>query len=404
MKVAIIGAGAAGCFCAVNLKRMLPEAEITVFERASKPMAKLAVTGGGRCNLTNTFQEITHLSQAYPRGGRLMERLFHEFSPEDTCRWWEQEGVPLVTQLDQCIFPRSQRAMQVVDTLLRLMQEGGVRLCTNCRIVSITPDRRILGTAPTDDTPFDAIVITTGGSPRPSGLDFLSPLHLRREPPVPSLFALNIEDAALHELTGIVIDRCSVSIAGTKFQAEGALLITHFGMSGPAILRLSSYAARHLAEQNYRITLSVNWMQGQNEEQVQQILQGFQHTDRQVANLHPSYLTARHWAMLLHRANISENHRWDALNRKEMNRLTAVLTADNYTVTGRRTHKAEFVTCGGVSLQEVNPRTLGLKNHPGIFLAGEVLDIDAITGGFNLQAAWTTAYVVAHSIYQKFIL
>ncbi len=385
IKVAIIGAGAAGCFCAANLSRMLPQCNITIFERARRPMAKLAITGGGRCNLTNTFEEITSLSQAYPRGWRLMERLFRQFSPMDTRKWWEDAGVPLVVQPDQCIFPRSQDAMQVVNTLLQIMREANVKIITSTKI-EVLPQG------------FDYIMITTGGNPRIESLSYLSELDLELELPVPSLFALNVNDSHLQELTGIVVDDCLVSIAGTKFQAQGPLLITHFGMSGPAILRLSSYAARYLAEKNYSVKLIVNWMQGQNEEQVRQKLKEYLQSTKQTGNHHPRHLTARHWNYLLERASIPIDKPWNALNKKDVNRLVNVLTADTYLSEGRRQYKAEFVTCGGVSLRSINPNTLALKSHPNIYLAGELLDVDAITGGFNLQAAWTMGYVVAKSI------
>ncbi len=387
MKVAIVGAGAAGCFCAVCLKRMRREAEITLYERASRPMAKLAITGGGRCNLTNTFEGIRQMREAYPRGHRLMERLFREFGPEDTMRWWEQEGVRLTVQDDNCVFPRSQDAMEIVGTLARLMRDMGITTECGHRIETL-PEA------------FDCIIITTGGSPRLSGLSFLEPLGLEIAEPVPSLFALNIDEPQLHALAGAVVEEAHVALSGTKLQADGPLLITHFGMSGPAILRLSSYAARHLAERGYRAELSVNWMQGQNEEQVRTLLGSFQTSNKLMGNHHPSHLTARHWAFLLQRAGIAESNRWNCLNRKEMNRLVSTLTADTYTISGRRTHKAEFVTCGGVALSNIDSKTLALKSHPNIYLAGEVLDIDGITGGFNLQAAWTMGYVVAKSIAQ----
>ena len=385
MKVAIIGGGAAGCFCAVNLKRMHGDAEITVFERANRPMAKLAITGGGRCNLTNTFADIRQLREAYPRGHRLMERLFRIFGPDDTMRWWEQEGVKLTVQEDNCVFPCSQNAMEIVGTLNRLMHELSIKVLTGQRIETLPQG-------------FDRIIVTTGGSPRLSGLSFLEPLGLEFVQPVPSLFAFNIDVPQLHTLTGTVVEQAQVSLPGTKFQAAGPLLITHFGMSGPAILRLSSYAARHLAERNYQTDLSVNWMLGENEGQVRAVLGTFQASGKLIGNHHPAHLTSRHWSYLLQRAGIPETHRWDCLNRKEVNRLVNTLTNDIYTISGRRTHKAEFVTCGGVALSNLNLQTLALKAHPNIFMAGEVLDIDGITGGFNLQAAWTMGYVIAKSI------
>ena len=401
MRVAIIGAGAAGCFCAVNLKRLIPEADICIYESSRRPLTKVAITGGGRCNITNTFRDIANLSQAYPRGWRLMQRLFRTFSPEQTQRWWENEGVSLVVQDDQCIFPRSQSAMQVVNTLLQLLSESNVRIITEARVTSITHIKNgnayLIESSHRQET-YDAVVVTTGGSPKLQGLDFLTSLNIDIVTPVPSLFAFDISDEHLHELTGIVVEDCHVGITGTRFNAEGPLLITHFGMSGPAILKLSSYAARYLAEEQYMVTISVNWMLGENEEEVRMTLLEFTKTNRRMGNLHPEHLTSRHWSFLLMRASIPEEHRWNSLNKKEINRLVTTLTSDCYTTNGRRAYKSEFVTCGGVSLQSINPNTLASKEHPGIFFAGEILDIDAITGGFNLQAAWTMGYIVAQSI------
>ena len=415
MKVAIIGAGAAGCFCAVQLKSLMPEADVIIYERGQRPLAKVAITGGGRCNLTNTFQGISNLQEIYPRGWRLMQRLLRRFSPEDTCQWWEQHGVPLVVQPDQCIFPRSQSAMQIVQTLLQLMHRRNVRLRTGCRVISLSPATDICpNSSPhytvcyessNESSPhsedFDAVVVTTGGSPRLAGLDFLAPLGIGIEHPVPSLFALNLGDEGLHQLSGTVVPETHISLAGTRMKANGPLLLTHFGMSGPAILRLSSYAARYLSECEYRATLSVNWMQGLNEEAIHHTLQRYMQSNRLCANLHPDHLTTRNWAYLLQRASINPEQRWDTLNNRQQNRLAALLTADLYPIQGRRQYKSEFVTCGGVALSNIDQQTLRLKAHPGIYMAGEVLDVDAITGGFNLQAAWTMGYVVAQSIHQS---
>lgn len=403
-RIAIIGAGAAGCFCAVELKRCLPEADITVYERGSRPLAKVAITGGGRCNLSNTFRHVASLQQVYPRGARLMQRLFRRFSPEDTHQWWESEGVRLVAQDDGCLFPRSQDAQEIVGTLLSRMRKLGVHILTRSLVSSIVPQADASSQQPyctvttmNGSEDYDAVVVTTGGSPRQSGLSFLSALELDIEPPVPSLFAMNIGDEGLHELSGTVVQDVTVALTGTKLKAQGALLITHFGMSGPALLKLSSHAARQLALCNYRAVLSVNWMQGRNEEEVRDLLNLYGTSNRQMENQHPDHLTARHWAYLLRKAGIPASQRWDALNRKELNRLVALLTADCYTTDGRRAYKAEFVTCGGVSLRSVNPETLALRRFPFVFMAGEVLDVDAVTGGFNLQAAWTMGYVAAHA-------
>lgn len=395
--VAIIGAGAAGCFCAVELARLRPDWDITVHEAGPKPLAKVAVTGGGRCNLTNSFAGITDLSQAYPRGHRLMKRLFHVFDHQDTWNWFESEGVPLVLQDDRCVFPQSQDAMQIVGTLLERMRETGVRLKTGHRLVGLAPGWR-LTFADGSEEKADYVVITTGGSPRRNGLGFLDPLELEIIEPVPSLFTFKVPGAP-RDLMGTVVKDVSVSLPGTKFKAGGPLLVTDWGFSGPAILRLSSYAARHLAGCGYRAPLLVNWM-NDTEDSVRSLLGRFlrEHPQKQLSSIYPEVLTGRLWTCLLERAQLRPDLRYAELGTKGLNRLVAVLTADPYGIEGKAAFKEEFVTCGGVSLSEINPNTLEAKRFPGLYFAGEVLDIDAVTGGFNLQAAWTGGYVIARSL------
>ncbi|MEE3476428.1 MAG: aminoacetone oxidase family FAD-binding enzyme, partial [Candidatus Cryptobacteroides sp.] len=241
MRVAIAGAGAAGCFCAIELKRRRPDAEVVVFESGRRPLAKVAVTGGGRCNLTNTFAGIRSLAEAYPRGERLMKRVFRTFNHEDTFNWFTAEGIDLVIQDDECIFPASQDAMQIVRLLCRRMRELGVDVVTGTRIDSV---KTLL-------EEYDCVVVTVGGIPRESGYSLLEGLDLETIPPVPSLFTFNLPDSPVRSLMGTVVEKAGVSLAGTRFKAGGPLLVTHWGMSGPAILKLSSYAARHLAEHSY---------------------------------------------------------------------------------------------------------------------------------------------------------
>ena len=399
--IAIIGAGAAGCFCAIQLSRLRPDLRITVYEAGPKPLAKVAITGGGRCNLTNSFAGVTDLSQVYPRGNRLMKRLFHVFNHEDTWKWFEAEGVPLVLQDDQCVFPQSQDALQIVRVLLERMREGGVHLRTRRRLTRLEPrDERWILTFNEDETlTADAVVIATGGSPKASGLAFLDPLGLETIPPCPSLFTFRIP-AAPKALMGTVVQDATVAIPGTKFKAAGPLLLTDWGMSGPAILKLSSHAARYLAENSYRAPLVVNWLGGTNDAKARdQILsQAAANPQKQVSSIHPPELTGRLWEFLLERAGLRPDLRYAELGSKGLNRLAALLTGDPYEITGKAAFKEEFVTCGGVSLSEINPNTLEAKRFPGLYLAGEVLDIDAVTGGFNLQAAWTGGYVIARSL------
>ena len=394
-EISIIGAGAAGCFCAAELRRRLPDAHIDVYEAGPKPLAKVAVTGGGRCNLTNSFEGIRSLSEVYPRGDRLMKRLLHVFSQEDTWRWFESAGVPLVLQDDRCVFPRSQNAMDIVHALLRRMD--GVNLRLRTPVSSVTPDKT--GHLLVDGTPYDAVVVTTGGAPK--GLPMLDGLELEWVPTVPSLFTFTVQDEGLRSLMGLVVD-ASVAIPGTAFKADGPLLITDWGLSGPAVLKLSSYAARHLHDAGYKAPLSVNWLAA-GEAEARCILQDLADGNprKLVSNTPPAGLQARLWNHLTVRAGLRPDIRWAELGSKGMNRLVATLTQDTYAIAGKTKFREEFVTCGGVALSNVNPATLESKRYPGLYFAGEVLDIDAVTGGFNLQAAWTTGFVTAQSIASK---
>ena len=381
-RVAIIGAGAAGCFCAVQLRRMAPELAVTVFEAGPRPMAKLSVTGGGRCNLTNSFEGIRSLGEAYPRGERVMQRVLKAFSQEDTVRWFEAEGIPLVLQADHCWFPRSQDALDIVHCLERGMH--GARLLLHTPVHSV---KEMLAR-------FDCVAVTTGGAAK--GLPFLEGLGLELIPPVPSLFTFTVPDPALHSLMGLVTE-ASIGLAGTAFKADGPLLITDWGLSGPATLKLSAYAARYLAERQYKGTVLVNWLNA-NENQVREQVREMAaaHPQKLVASVHP--VQQRLWEHLLQRAGLRKDLRWAELGSKGINRLTSTLTADSYPLSGKSRFREEFVTAGGVALSNINLSTLESKRHPGLFFAGEVLDIDAITGGFNLQAAWSTGYVCAQSI------
>ena len=394
-KIAVIGAGAAGCFCAAELRRRLPEAAVDVFEAGPKPLAKVAVTGGGRCSLTNSFEGIRSLAEAYPRGERLMKRLLRVFSQEDTWHWFESAGVPLVLQEDHCVFPQSQDAMDIVRALLRRMEGVNLRLRTPVSSVIPGPSRTLL----VDGEPYDAVVVTTGGAPK--GLPLLDGLALEWVPTVPSLFTFTIRDEGLRSLMGLVAD-ASVSIPGSAFKADGPLLITDWGLSGPAVLKLSAYAARYLHENGYEAPLSVNWL-ALNEADTRETLQETAAVNprKQVSNTPPAGLQARLWGHLVHRSGIRPDIRWAELGSKGMNRLVSILTQDAYAIEGKTKFREEFVTCGGVALSNVDPSTLESKKYPGLYFAGEVLDIDAITGGFNLQAAWTTGFTVAQSIAEK---
>lgn len=398
-KCAVIGAGAAGCFCAIELKRRLPSCAISVLEAGDRPLAKVAITGGGRCNLTNTFENIRDLGRIYPRGTQMMKRALKRFSNKDAMAWFEREGVALTIQEDGCVFPESQDAMQIVDTLTSLMNRLGVKVSCGKRVQSVRRSGNSFEIVTGDGTEqFDAVIVTTGGSPKISGLQFLSDLEIALEAPVPSLFTFRLKDEGLSELMGAVTEKSHLFIPGTKFRSDGPLLITDWGLSGPSALKLSSYAARHLAGCGYNSPVAINWM-GQTETEAREMLarMNAENSRKMIAGTHPDALSSRLWGHLLKRSGLREDIRWAEMGSKGSNRLVNTLISDTYTMTGRAAFKGEFVTCGGVSLDSIDINTLECKAYPGLYFAGEVTDMDAITGGFNLQGAWSTGYIAAQS-------
>ena len=393
MKTAIIGGGAAGFFLAINLKEMVPEMGVTIFERGKRVLTKVEISGGGRCNCTNSFAEVSDLQDVYPRGHRLMKRLMKGFSHEDAYRWFEAHGVKLTTQEDQCVFPMSQDSHTIINCFMAEAKRQGVEVCTETKIESLD-----------DLSDYDFIAVTTGGQPKAERLQWLAEKGHEIEEPVPSLFTFRIDDEKLHALMGTVVTHAIAMIPGTKLRAEGPLLITHWGMSGPAILKLSSYGARLLAEQQYKAKLAVNWTSLRDTEVMEALGELMVRcAQKQLTSVAPWGLPTRLWAYLAEKClGERASGRWGSLNKKELNRLANMLSGgDGYELAGRAAFKDEFVTCGGVALQAVNPATLESKHVPGLYFAGEILDIDGITGGFNFQAAWTTAYTVAQAISKK---
>ena len=392
MRTAIIGGGAAGFFLAVNLKEMVPSMAVTILERSQRVLAKVEVSGGGRCNCTNSFAHVTDLSQVYPRGHRLLKRLFKVFDYRAGYQWFESHGVRLVTQDDDCVFPALQDSHAIINCFLSEAKRHQIEIRMGAKVNALD-----------DVADYDFVAVCTGGSPQASGLQWLADAGHEIVKPVPSLFTLSIADRQLTELMGTVVEPVQVMIPGTKFRAEGPLLITHWGVSGPAVLRVSSYGARHLSEADYQVPLSINWTGCKEPEVLEQLLSIVaQQPQKQLQTIAPCGLPARLWSYLLTKTlGERSKNRWQNLNQKELNRLVNTLTNDVYMTAGRAAFRDEFVTCGGVSLADVNPATLESRHVPNLYFAGEVLDIDGITGGFNFQAAWTTAYVVATAIKMK---
>ena len=388
--ITIVGAGASGCFCAAQLHEALPGADIRIIEAGPRPMAKLAITGGGRCNISNNFESIRSLEEVYPRGANFMKRALAEFPPEHLLDWFRKRGVEFITEDGGRIFPASQDAREIVRVLLKAIT--GVRIDCNCRLDSLP-----------EDSGF--IVVTTGGG---KGMEILGDLPVKIVPPVPSLFTFNLSDtpdgnrSSLCTLMGTSCE-AGLSIPGTKFHSEGDLLVTDWGLSGPAALRLSSYAARHLAEHQYRSPVTVRWMNCP-EETLRTMITGIKERNprKMLKSVHPEGLSARLWEYLLKQSGLRDDMLWAELGSKGLNKLVQVILADNYYISGKTRFRDEFVSCGGVSLSSVNIKTLESKEREGLFFAGEILDIDAVTGGFNLQAAWSTAYIVAKTIINRY--
>lgn len=399
MNVAIIGGGAAGFFSAITAKENHPEASVTIFEKSSKVLHKVRVSGGGRCNVTNGCETIDELCGAYPRGGRRLRKIFPFFNNKDTVQWFESRGVQLVLQDDGCIFPRTQDSGSITSCLTKEAKRLGVEVITDAGVKSITragnsleltfinPERVPIS--------FDKVIVTTGGSPKRSGLEWLEKLGHKIEEPVPSLFTFNMPGEDIRKLMGIVIEEALVTLQGTKIRTGGPLLITHWGMSGPAILKLSSHGARIMSEMGYDFKIQVNWVNETNNDKVTEVIDKIisDHPGKMLTTVRPYAIPVRLWDFLLGKCELPSDKKWVEVGSKGKNRLVNLLTNDEYSIKGKTTFREEFVTCGGVSLDDVNFKNMESKRCPGLYLAGEVLDIDAITGGFNLQNAWTTGYI-----------
>ena len=399
MKIAIIGGGAAGFFAAINVKENFPDATVTIFEKTTKVLAKVKVSGGGRCNVTNGINSVKELALAYPRGGNKLKKAFGVFSNKDTMKWFESRGVALVVQSDNCVFPQSQNSQSIIDCFLKEVKRLEIHLVLKKGVKQLAFNTKKITLTFTDlETQlFDKVIIATGGSPKRSGLEWLENLGHEIEHPVPSLFTFNMPEEPITKLMGIVVEKTLVSIQGTKLKSNGPLLITHWGMSGPAILKLSAFGARILSEVNYDFKVQVNWVNTLNNDLVRKELQNIvlKNPNKQLSSIKPYQLQTRLWLYLLEKIELPSDRKWQEIGKKGMNKLVNILTNDLYSVNGKTTFKEEFVTCGGISLESVDIKTMQSKEVENLYFTGEVLDIDGITGGFNFQAAWTTAFIAS---------
>jgi len=401
VKVAVIGGGAAGFFAAIQVKDNHPRAEVDIYEKSSRLLAKVKISGGGRCNLTHACDTSKELAAHYPRGGNSLKKVFRHFDNHAAISWFENHQVPLVRQEDNCIFPHSQDSQSVIDCFMREAAKRQIRIKTDTGIKALkkTANGLLLHFSAARQTPvaYDKVIVATGGSPQRSGLDWLAELGHTIVEPVPALFTFSLGRDQITELTGIVVDHALLALQGSPFRSEGTLLVTHWGFSGPAILKLSSFAARWLSEQHYHAQLQLNWVGERNQDRVLRQLTDIaaRHPKKMLISVRPADLPERLFSHLLEKCGLSPDKRWGELGKHGLNRLLNVLSNDCYTITGKGQFKEEFVTCGGISLNDVDFSTMQSKVCPNLYFAGEVLDIDGLTGGFNFQAAWSTAFVAA---------
>ncbi len=399
MNVAVVGGGAAGFFSAITVKENHPDAAVVILEKSKKLLAKVKVSGGGRCNVTNGCTSIRKLCDAYPRGGNALKKAFRIFNTAHAMQWFESRGVPLVIQDDNCVFPASQDSQSIVDCFLKQAKKLRVKIEVGRGVKAIT---RVGDGLKLDfsergvpSRTFDRVIVAAGGSPKRSGLEWLEQSGHRIENPVPSLFTFNMPDEPVTGLRGVVAEHALVSMEGTKLTSEGPLLITHWGMSGPAILGLSAFGARVLSEKGYECRVLVSWGGVRNHNAVMDTLADIagEHSKKLLTNFRPYLLPERLWRYLLEKTDLPAEKKWGELGRKGMNKLANVLTNDGYSVRGKTPFREEFVTCGGVSLESIDLETMQSRACESLYFAGEVMDVDGITGGYNFQAAWTTAFI-----------
>jgi predicted Rossmann fold flavoprotein len=405
-KLIVIGGGAAGFFCAINAARLHPYLEVTIIEKSGKVLSKVKVSGGGRCNVTHESSEIDDMLDAYPRGRHFMRKTLHQFSTADTIQWFSERGVELKVESDGRMFPVSNNSQTIVDCLLKEADRRNIRIVYHKELSTFQKkengfelnfkhsEEKIAG--------VDFICIATGGFPKFESFRFLTDMGLDVEAPVPSLFTFNIADKHLHALMGVSSSQALVKIPVCKMEQRGPVLITHWGLSGPAVLKLSSYAARELQKLDYAFDAVVNWCPDFNESSMLEKLKSEKSTQRgNIGNKNIFSLTTRLWEYLLFKSDIDPASNWQDIQQKKLVLLSKNICSDQYPVRGKTTFKEEFVTAGGVKLTEIDPLSMESKKIPGLFFVGEILDVDGITGGYNFQHAWSSGMVAARAIGSK---
>jgi len=404
-RLIVIGGGAAGFFCAVNAARLNPMLEVIIIEKTSKLLSKVKVSGGTRCNVTHSCFSIAEVVKKYPRGGNFLKKTFHYFFTSNTIAWFKERNVELKTEDDGRMFPVTDSSQTIIDCLLNEAKQYNVEIKTRTEIKSVKLEDEKFKVELADSAFLhcDFICIASGGYASLLQFEWLRKTGHSIVPPVPSLFTFNMPGNNITELMGVSVEKASVKIAGTKLSESGPLLITHWGLSGPAVLKSSAWGARELEAMKYDFSIIINWLPDFNEQTLKDKFQQirFDIASQKIVNRNPFSLPQRLWQYFLQQSGIDENIRWADLPAKEQNKLIKNLCAQEFRIKGKTTFKEEFVTAGGIALQDVDVNTMQSKIVQDLFFAGEVLDIDGITGGFNFQNAWTTGFIAASAIAER---
>jgi len=401
----VIGGGAAGFFCAVNAARLNPHVKVTILEKSNKLLAKVKISGGGRCNTTHQLFEIPELVKKYPRGEQFLKKAFYLFNTQDTIHWFAERGVELHAEADGRMFPVTNNSATIIECLLKEADRYKINIQLHTEVKKITKidDRFQIETNQISPIEADYICIASGGLPKIDMFNWIKELGHAIQSPVPSLFTFNMPKHPITTLMGLSVSNAVIKISGTKLKEQGALLITHWGLSGPVVLKLSAWGARQLADMGYQFSIQVNWL-GETTDAIVRADWSFyreQFSANKMGSKYPFALPSRLWLFLLEEAGISADTRWGEVKGANQNKLIQLLTSHVFEINGKTTFKEEFVTCGGVQLSTIHPQTMESKLVPGLYFAGEVMDIDGITGGFNFQHAWTSGFNAASAIAQS---
>ncbi|HWI92531.1 MAG TPA: NAD(P)/FAD-dependent oxidoreductase [Flavisolibacter sp.] len=401
-KLVVIGGGAAGFFCAVNAARMNPDLHVIILEKTNKLLSKVKVSGGGRCNVTHALFDVVEMSKRYPRGQNFVKKTFHQFFTTDTIKWFEEREVKLKAEKDGRMFPVTDSSQTIIECLMNEANSYGVEIRMNSEVRSLKAegggflielsDSRLLTS--------DFVCIACGGCPKTSMFKWLQSLGHTISEPVPSLFTFNLPKHPITKLMGLSVEKARVKIEGSKLVEEGPVLITHWGLSGPAILRLSAWGARELSVKNYEFKVHINWLSDYNEQSLKEQFQNFRkkNSSKKVINHNFDFLPNRFWQFLLEQSGVINEIRFADLSSKNENLLIKNSVDYVVEVKGKTTFKEEFVTAGGINLSEIDANTMMSKKIPNLFFAGEILDVDGITGGFNFQHAWTSGWIAAKTV------